>query len=246
MDIDLQGRRALVTGASGGIGAAVAMALAGAGATVVLSGTREARLGEVAAGLPGEHTIIASDLSRPDGAEQLAQAVIDRGGGVDILVNNAGITRDNLAMRMKPDEWAAVFQVNVAAAFGLTRALLRPMIKNRFGRIISIGSVVGAMGNAGQANYAASKAALVGMTKSLAHELGPRGITVNCVAPGFIETAMTEDLSEEMRTKLAAQIPLACLGQVDDVSAGVVFLASDQARYITGHTLHINGGMLMV
>lgn len=243
---DLTGKRALVTGATGGIGAAIAETLHGQGAHVALSGTREQVLNDRAEALgPGAH-VCPADLQRPDGAADLMKSAEDALGGVDILVNNAGLTRDNLAMRMKDADWEAVLEVNLSAGFRLARAALRGMMKRRWGRIIGISSVVGVTGNPGQANYAASKAGMIGMTKSLAHEVAPRGITVNCVAPGFIETAMTEEMTADQRASLLERIPAGRLGQTNDVAAAVAYLASDGAAYVTGQTLHVNGGMAMI
>ena len=243
---DLEGKRALVTGASGGIGGAIARALHGRGAEVALSGTREGALRELA-GEFGERAVVTSaNLSDPDSVSALPGQAAEKLGGIDILVNNAGITRDNLAMRMKDEEWADVIRINLESAFRLSKAVLRGMMKARWGRIISITSVVGETGNLGQANYAASKAGLVGMSKSLAREVASRGITVNCVAPGFIKTAMTDALDETQRNALLANIPAGRLGTGGDVAAAVVYLASDEAAYVTGQTLHVNGGMAMV
>ncbi|MFT8365950.1 MAG: 3-oxoacyl-[acyl-carrier-protein] reductase [Gluconobacter cerinus] len=243
----LSGKIALVTGASGGIGAAIARQLHALGATVVLSGTREAALKELADSL-GERTHIAvanlSDASEADGLVAKAEEVA--GAPLDILVNNAGLTRDTLAIRMKDSDWSQVMTVDLESPFRLARAALKGMLRRRAGRIISIASVVGATGNAGQANYAAAKAGIVGMSKSLAQEAGPRGVTVNVVAPGFIETPMTDVLSEGIREKLVGSIPLGRMGNPDDVAAAVVYLASDEAAWVTGTTLHVNGGMAMV
>ena len=243
---DLTGKRALVTGASGGIGGAIATALHRQGATVALSGTREAALQAVADVLGANAHVTPADLSSAEGADKLIKDADAAMGGIDILVNNAGLTRDQLAMRMKDEDWQMVLDVNLTAAFRLSRACLRGMMKARAGRIIAITSVVGATGNAGQTNYAASKAGLIGMSKSLAQEVASRGITVNCVAPGFIETAMTDLLSEDIKTRLLAGIPAGRLGHVDDISAACVYLASDEAAYVTGQTLHVNGGMAMI
>ena len=243
---DLTGKRALVTGASGGIGGAIATALHRQGATVALSGTREAALQAVADVLGANAHVTPADLSSAEGANSLIKDAEAAMGGIDILVNNAGLTRDQLAMRMKDEDWQTVLDVNLTAAFRLSRACLRGMMKARAGRIIAITSVVGATGNAGQTNYAASKAGLIGMSKSLAQEVASRGITVNCVAPGFIETAMTDVLSEDIKTRLLAGIPAGRLGHVDDISAACVYLASDEAAYVTGQTLHVNGGMAMI
>ena len=244
---DFSGKVALVTGASGGIGRAIAAGLHGRGATVVLTGTREAVLAEVAASLGGERThVIAADLSQADAADTLIKAVEAAAGGVDILVNNAGLTRDQLLLRLKDADWAGVLDVNLTAPMRLSRAVLKGMMKKRFGRIISITSIVGATGNAGQTNYAASKAGLVGFSKSLAQEVASRNITVNCVAPGFIETAMTEALGDEQKQKLLGGIPLGRMGTGEEIAAAVVYLASSEAGYVTGETLHVNGGMAML
>jgi 3-oxoacyl-[acyl-carrier protein] reductase len=247
---DLTGKGALVTGASGGIGEAIARALHAQGAEVAISGTRAPVLEKLAGDLAGNGGsnvhVLPCDLSKPADIEALVPAAESALGHLDILVNNAGITRDNLAMRMKDEEWDSVIGVNLTAAFRLTRAALRPMMKRRFGRIISIASVVGVTGNAGQANYAAAKAGMIGMTKALAQELASRSITVNCVAPGFIETAMTGALDEKQRAQILASVPAGRLGRPDEIAAAVVYLASDDASYVTGHTLHVNGGMAMI
>ncbi|WP_373486804.1 3-oxoacyl-[acyl-carrier-protein] reductase [Blastomonas sp.] len=243
---DLSGMTALVTGASGGIGSAIAHGLAGHGARLALSGSNEAKLADFAATIGGDHVALACDLSDPAAVDALVPRAVEALGTLDILVNNAGITRDNLAMRMKDDEWSDVIRVNLEAAFRLCRAAARPMMKARFGRMISITSVVGATGNPGQANYAASKAGLVGMSKALAAELASRNITVNCVAPGFIASAMTEGLPEAQTSALLGRIPAGKLGKGDDVAAAVVYLASREAGYVTGQTLHVNGGMAML
>ena len=243
---DLSGKTALVTGASGGIGAAIATALVGQGARVGLSGTRVDALQAVAAPLGERAVVIPGDLAGSGGAEALIQAAIAQVGGVDILVNNAGLTRDNLAMRLSDEDWQIVLDVNLTAGFKLIRALMRGMIKKRWGRIINISSVVAATGNPGQVNYAASKAGMIGMTKALAHELSGRGITANCVAPGFIETAMTKGLPAVRRDKLLESIPAGRLGTPADIAACVIFLASGEAAYVTGQTLHVNGGMAMI
>ena len=243
---DLTGMTALVTGASGGIGSAVAKALAERGATVALSGTREDALRAVAAGIPGA-VILPCDLSDAAAVDGLIPRAVEAlGGQIDILVNNAGVTRDNLVMRMTDEEWDTVIRVNLEAAFRLIRAAAKPMRKARFGRVISITSVVGATGNPGQANYAASKAGLVGMSKALAQELASRNITVNCVAPGFITSPMTEGLPDAQKEALTARIPAGKLGEGADVAAAVVYLASREAGYVTGQTLHVNGGMAMI
>jgi 3-oxoacyl-[acyl-carrier protein] reductase len=243
---DLTGMTALVTGASGGIGSAIARGLAAHGARLALSGSNASKLEAFAAELGGEHVTLACDLSDPAAVDALVPRAVEALGGLDILVNNAGITRDNLAMRMKDEEWSDVIRVNLEAAFRLCRAAAKPMMKARFGRMISITSVVGATGNPGQANYAASKAGLVGMSKALAAELASRNITVNCVAPGFIASAMTEVLPEGQKTALLGRIPAGKLGEGDDVAAAVVYLASREAGYVTGQTLHVNGGMAML
>ena len=243
---ELTNRRALVTGASGGIGAAVARALSAQGATVAVSGTREDALSHLVAEIGGDCVSVPADLSDRDAVESLIGRSVDALGGLDILVNNAGITRDNLALRMKDEDWSSVLKVNLDSYFLLSRAALRGMMKQRFGRIINMTSVVGVTGNAGQANYAASKAAIIGMSKSLAQEIASRGITVNCIAPGFIDTPMTRALTEEQKTAIAESIPAGRLGTGDDVAACAAFLASDQAGYVTGQTLHVNGGLLMV
>ena len=243
---DLSGKRAVVTGASGGIGGAIAKALHGQGAIVTLSGTREDALAQLAAEVKDRVHVVKADLSTTEGADALIAAADSAMGGIDILVNNAGLTRDTLAMRMKDDDWRLVLEVNLTSAFRLSRACLRGMMKQRWGRIVNITSIVGVTGNAGQANYAASKAGLIGMSKSLAAEVASRGITVNCLAPGFIATPMTDGLSDDIRAKLLASIPSGRLGVVGDVASGVVYLASEEAAYVTGQTLHINGGMAMI
>ncbi len=243
---NLTGKKALVTGASGGIGGAIARALHGAGATVALSGTRKDALDALAASLGDRTHVTPADLSSAEGANQLIKDADAAMGGIDILINNAGLTRDQLAMRMKDEDWQTVLDVNLTAAFRLSRACLRGMMKARAGRIIGITSVVGVTGNAGQTNYAASKAGMIGMSKSLAQEVASRGITVNCVAPGFIETAMTDALSDDLKAKLLTGIPSARLGTVDDIAAACLYLASDEASYVTGQTLHVNGGMAMI
>ncbi len=243
---DLTGMTALITGASGGIGSAIAAALAGQGATIALSGTREGKLDEVKATLNGDgHVCLPCNLSDDAAVDALVPSVVEKLGKLDILVNNAGITRDNLAMRMKDDEWSDVLKVNLEAAFRLARAAARPMMKARFGRIISITSIVGATGNPGQANYAAAKAGLVGMSKAFAQELASRGITVNCVAPGFIRSDMTSELPEAQKSALLTKIPMGDLGDGADIAAAVAYLASREAGYVTGETLHVNGGMAM-
>ena len=243
---DLNGRAALVTGASGGIGSAIARVLHGAGAKVLLAGTKIDKLAALKDALGERVEIAAADLRDPSAAETLIKTADERFGQLDILVNNAGLTKDGLAMRMKDDDWAKVIEVDLTAGFRLARAALRGMMKRRWGRIIGIGSVVGSTGNPGQANYAAAKAGVIGMTKALAAEVASRGITVNCVAPGFIATAMTEMLSAEQKTKLETAIPMGRQGTPDEVAACVLFLASEESRYVTGHTLHVNGGLAML
>ena len=243
---DLTEKCALVTGASGGIGRAIATALHAQGATVALSGTRVEALEAVAAELGDRTHIVPCDLSDSDAVDALPAAAEAAMGQVDILVNNAGLTRDNLAMRMKDEDWDTVLNVNLRSAFKLSRGVLRGMMKRRWGRIIGISSVVGATGNPGQANYAASKAGMVGMAKALAQEVGSRGITVNTVAPGFIATPMTDVLDEATQDALLAKIPTGALGTPEDVAAAVAYLASPEAGYVTGMTLHVNGGMAML
>ena len=243
---DLSGRTALVTGASGGIGGAIARVLHGVGATVAISGTRRDALDSLATDLGERVAVLPCDLSDLEAAGNLPKQAESELGSLDILVNNAGLTRDNLAMRMKDEEWDQVLQVNLTAGYRLARASLRGMMKRRWGRIIAITSVVGQTGNPGQANYAASKAGMTGMSKALAQEVASRGITVNCVAPGFIETAMTEALPDQQKENLLGAIPAGRLGSPDDVAACVCFLASEEASYVTGQTLHVNGGMAMI
>jgi 3-oxoacyl-[acyl-carrier protein] reductase len=244
---DLTGKTALVTGASGGIGGAIAKALHGQGATVVLSGTRQDALDAVKAELGARAFTVISNLSDAASVEALPKAAEDAAGaGLDILVNNAGITRDNLFMRMKDEEWEQVLAVNLTAPFRLSRAVLRGMMKKRWGRIIQITSIVGATGNPGQGNYAAAKAGLVGMTKSLAAEVASRNITVNAVAPGFIQTAMTDVLTDQQKEMIGQKIPAGRMGNPSEIAAAVAYLASEEAAYITGETLHVNGGMAMI
>jgi 3-oxoacyl-[acyl-carrier protein] reductase len=242
---DLTGKRALVTGASGGIGQVIAAELKKAGASVALSGTRVDKLEAVAAEIGGA-TVLPCNLSDVAEVDKLVPAAEAALGGIDILVNNAGMTRDNLFMRMKDEEWDEVLAVNLTAAFHLTRAVLRGMMKQRFGRIISITSVVGVVGNPGQGNYAASKAGIIGMGKALAYEVASRNITVNAVAPGFIASAMTDELNDRQRETILSKVPAGRLGTAEEVAACVVFLASDAAAYVTGHTLNVNGGMVML
>jgi 3-oxoacyl-[acyl-carrier protein] reductase len=242
---DLTGRAALVTGASGGIGAAIARTLHRQGAVVLLAGRRREVLGALAHELGERAHPLVADLAGAEGGDALIKAA-EAIAPVDILVNNAGITRDALALRMRDADWQEVVDTNLTAAFRLSRAALRGMMRRRHGRIVNITSIVGVTGNPGQANYAAAKAGLIGMSKSLAAEIASRGITVNCVAPGFIDTAMTRALDEAQRAQLLARIPAARLGDGDDVAAAVVYLASDEAAYVTGQTLHVNGGMAMI
>jgi 3-oxoacyl-[acyl-carrier protein] reductase len=243
---DLKGKTALITGASGGIGAAIASALHGAGARVAISGTRAAALDELKRKLgEGAHPI-ACNLADPADVEKLVPAAEAALGSLDILINNAGVTRDGLAMRMKDEDWAQVLDVNLTAAFRLARAAMRGMMKRRWGRIISITSVVAVTGNPGQANYAASKAGMIGLTKSLAQELASRSITVNCIAPGFIATPMTDALTDKQKEAITARIPAGRLGLAADVAAAALYLASEEASYVTGQTLHVNGGMAMI
>ena len=250
MMFDLTGMTALVTGASGGIGSAIARALAGQGARLALSGSNPAKLrafrDELNEEFGHDHVEITCDLSNAEQVEALVPATLDTLGKLDILVNNAGITRGNLAMRMKDEEWDAVIRVNLEAAFRLMRAAAKPMMRARFGRIITITSVVGTTGNPGQVNYAAAKGGLVAMSKSLGQELASRGITVNCVAPGFIRTAMTEVLPDAQKDALNARIPMGRMGEGEDIGAAVAYLAAREAGYMTGQTLHVNGGMAML
>jgi len=242
----LAGRHALVTGASGGLGQAIARALHGQGAVVALSGTRREALDALAAELGPRTRVTPCNLSEPAAVERLIAEAEAAMGQVDILVNNAGLTRDGLSMRMKDEDWQTVLEVNLTAAFRLCRGAMRGMMKRRWGRMVNITSIVGVTGNPGQANYAASKAGLIGMSKSLAQEVASRGITVNCLAPGFIATPMTDALNPAQKEKLVGQVPAGRLGVPGDVAAGVVYLASDEAAYVTGQTLHINGGMAMI
>ena len=243
---DLNGKNALVTGASGGIGAAIATALHAAGATVTLSGTRLKPLEELAASLGSRVFMLPCNLADAEAVTALPKQAADAMGSVDILVNNAGITKDNLFMRMSDDEWSSVIEVNLTSTMRLCKGVVRGMMKARWGRIINISSVVGTTGNPGQANYAASKAGMVGMSKSLAYEVASRGITVNCVAPGFIATAMTDKLNEDQKAGILGQIPAGRMGEPAEIAAAVLYLASVEAGYVTGATLHVNGGMAMV
>lgn len=244
---DLTGKCALVTGASGGIGAEIAKALHAQGATVGLTGTRVEALEKVAAEIGGERVhILPCNLSDDEALAALPKQAEDAMGSLDILVNNAGLTRDNLAMRLKDEDWDSVLNVNLTAAFKLSKAVLRGMMKKRWGRIIGITSIVGVTGNAGQANYAASKAGMIGYSKSLAAEVASRGVTVNCVAPGYIATAMTDELSDGVKEAMLGKIPAGRMGEAQEIASGVVYLASTEAQYVTGQTLHINGGMAMI
>ena len=243
---DLTGMTALVTGASGGLGSSIAKALSAQGARLALSGSNVAKLEAFAKELGGDHVALACDLSDPAAVDALVPAAVAAlGGKLDILVNNAGVTRDNLLMRMKDEEFDEVIAINLAAAFRLMRAAARPMMKARFGRIVSVTSVVGQTGNPGQANYVASKAGLEGMTKAVAQELASRGVTANCVAPGFMTSAMTEALTDAQKDGILSRIPAGAMGSGDDIGAAVVYLASREAGYVTGQTLHVNGGMAM-
>ncbi len=244
---DLTGMTALVTGASGGIGSAIAQALAAQGARLAVSGSNADKLNAFQATLGGDHVALPCDLGDGAAVDALVPSAVDAlGGKLDILVNNAGVTRDNLILRMKDEEWSDVIRINLEANFRLARAAAKPMMKARFGRIISITSVVGATGNPGQANYAASKAGVTGMTKALAQELASRNVTVNCVAPGFIATAMTEVLPDAQKEALNQRIPAGRMGEGSDIAAAVVYLASKEAGYVTGQTIHVNGGMAML
>jgi 3-oxoacyl-[acyl-carrier protein] reductase len=243
---DLSGKTALVTGATGGIGGAIARALHGQGAQVMLAGTRRERLDALARELADRVHVAPADLADPAAPETLVKSAEAAMGGLDILVNNAGITRDGLLLRMKDEDWQAVLEVNLSSAFRLSRAALRGMMKKRWGRIINITSVVGVTGNAGQANYAAAKAGMIGMTKAIAAEIATRGITVNCIAPGFIATAMTEKLTPDQREAGAKAIPMGRFGTPEEIASAAVYLASPEAAYVTGQTLHVNGGMAMI
>ena len=244
--VDLTEKAALVTGASGGIGGEIARALHAAGATVGLSGTREAPLQELAASLGERAHVLPCNLGDPEAVDALPKQAAEAMGSVDILVNNAGITRDNLFMRMSDAEWQDVIDVNLTATFKLCKGVLRGMMKARWGRIVNISSVVGATGNPGQGNYAAAKAGMVGMSKSLAYEVASRGITVNCIAPGFIETAMTGKLTEDQKSGILGQIPMGRMGSAAEIASATLYLASPEAGYTTGTTLHVNGGMAML
>lgn len=243
---NLTGKFALVTGATGGIGGAVAKALHAQGATVGISGTRRETLESLAGELGGRVHVLPANLSDAQSVEGLIPAAEAAMGQVDILVNNAGVTRDNIFMRMKDEEWETVLRVNLEGAFRLSRSVIKGMMKRRWGRIISVTSVIGTTGNAGQANYAASKAGLIGMSKSIAQEVASRNITVNCIAPGFIATPMTDFLNDKQREGILAKVPMARLGAPEDIASAAVYLASEEAAYLTGQTLHINGGMAMI
>lgn len=243
---DLTEKTVLVTGASGGLGADIARVLHARGAVVAISGTRREALDALAVTLADRVHVLPCNLSSAEEVEGLVPAAVEAMGSLDILVNNAGVTRDGLILRMKDEDWQSVLDVNLTAAFRLSRAAVKGMMKRRSGRIINITSIVGHTGNPGQVNYAASKAGMTGLTKSLAQEVASRGITVNCIAPGFIETAMTDKLSDDQKAKLNAGIPLGRMGTPHDIAAAVVYLASDEASYVTGQTLHVNGGMAMI
>ncbi len=242
----LKDKKALVTGASGGIGASIAKALHAQGATVAINGRKAEALEKLASELGDRCVVLMGSLDTAADADNLIKTAEEKMGQIDILVNNAGLTKDGLFMRMKDEDWQIVQDVNLTAPFRLTRAAIRGMMKRRFGRVINITSVVGVTGNPGQANYCASKAGMIGMTKSMAQEVANRGITLNCIAPGFIATAMTDALTPDQKAKIEATIPAGCMGSPEDIAAGVVYLASDEAKYMTGQTLHINGGMAMI
>ena len=243
---NLDGKKALITGATGGIGSAIARALHSQGAEVILSGTRQGALNELAHELSDRAHSIAADLSDKSSIDSLIKQISDIStDGVDIVINNAGIVRDNLLVRMKDEEWNQVFDINLFAGYKLIQGLMRGMMKRRWGRIIGISSVVGATGNPGQANYAAAKAGMIGFSKALAQEVATRGITVNVIAPGMIQTAMTDELNEDQSARLLSTIPLGRLGSPEEIAASVIYLASDEAAYVTGATLHVNGGMAM-
>lgn len=243
---DLTGKNALITGASGGIGGAIAKALHAQGATVALSGTRTGPLEDLAAELGERAHVLPCNLGDAEAVTALPKQAVEAMGSLDILVNNAGITRDNIFMRMSDEEWSQVLEVNLTSTMRLCKGAIRGMMKSRWGRIVNISSVVGATGNPGQANYAASKAGMVGMSKSIAYEVASRSITVNCVAPGFISTAMTEKLNDDQKSGILGQIPAGRMGEADEIAAAVVYLASPEAAYVTGTTLHVNGGMAML
>lgn len=246
MLFDLTGKKALVTGATGGIGGAIAQALHAQGATVGLSGRNEAKLKELAAQLGDRAHVFVADLSSGEAVDALVKAAHEAMGGIDILINNAGLTKDNLSMRMKAEDWDEVIAVNLTAPFRLAQAVQRGMMKARWGRIVNISSVVGTTGNPGQANYCASKAGMAGWTKAMAAEIASRNITVNCVAPGFIDTAMTHVLTDDQKAKINGNIPAGRMGSAEEIAAACVYLASNEAAYVTGQTLHVNGGMAMI
>ena len=243
---NLTGKTALITGASGGIGAAIAKALHAAGATIAISGTRQAVLEELKAQIGDNVYVLPCNLSNAEDVEKLIPAAEAAMGGLDILVNNAGITKDGLAMRMKDEDWQSVIDVNLTSNFRLCRAAMRGMMKKRWGRIVNITSIVGVTGNPGQVNYVASKAGVIGLTKSLAQELATRNVTVNCVAPGFIATPMTDVLNDKQNEAILGRIPAGRMGGPEDIAAAVIYLASEEAGYVTGQTLHVNGGMAMI
>ena len=243
---DLDGKNALVTGASGGIGRAIAETLHSSGATVTISGTRMETLEELANVLGERVHIVSCDLSNGLEVENLSKSALEKMGSIDVLVNNAGITRDNLFMRMSDEDWSTVLEINLTSTMRLCRGVLRGMMKARWGRIINIGSIVGSTGNPGQGNYAASKAALLGMSKSLANEVASRGITVNCIAPGFVKTAMTDKLNDNQKEAIKSKIPTGRLGEASDIAYATLYLSSEEASYITGSTIHVNGGMAML
>lgn len=243
---NLTGKTALITGASGGIGAAIAKSLHAAGATIAISGTRQAKLEELKSQIGDNVHVLPCNLSNPEDVEKLIPAAEAAMGGLDILINNAGITKDGLAMRMKDEDWQSVIDVNLTSNFRLCRAAMRGMMKKRWGRIINITSIVGVTGNPGQVNYVASKAGIIGMTKSIAQELAARNVTANCVAPGFIATPMTNVLNDKQKEAILGRIPAGRMGGPDDIAAAVLYLASEEAGYVTGQTLHVNGGMAMI
>ncbi|EKE09008.1 MAG: hypothetical protein ACD_16C00224G0004 [uncultured bacterium] len=243
---ELKGKKALVTGATGGLGAQIARALHQQGAHVAISGTRKEKLADLAKELGNRIEVLPCDLSNPEATQKLISQAETALGGLDILVNNAGLTQDGLMLRMSDEQWYKVIEVNLNSVFRLSREAVKSMMKQRMGRIINVTSIVGVTGNAGQTNYAASKAGLIGLTKSLAAEVATRGITVNCIAPGFIESPMTAVLNDKQREKILGEIPQGSIGSPRDIAAGVIYLASDEAKYVTGQTLHINGGMAMV
>jgi 3-oxoacyl-[acyl-carrier protein] reductase len=243
---DLNGKKALVTGATGGIGGAIAKALHAQGAVVGISGRNADKLNALAAELGADAHVLAADLSSDEAIDALVKAAEEKMGQIDILVNNAGLTRDNLSMRMKDEEWNEVIAVNMTATFKLAKAVQRGMMKRRWGRIINIASIVGVTGNPGQCNYVASKAGMIGWSKAMAQEIASRNITVNCIAPGFIATAMTDALNDDQKAKINATIPMARMGSSEDIAAAAVYLASEEASYVTGQTIHVNGGMAMI